>query len=103
MVIILRRFSYKILVWISSDDRNKYFRRVEFNPVTNPLNNKWKRVENGKVTFNFEELVHRSNNERIILKQTDQENLYVYLSSIECKWGYSVDKIDVFFEHGTWN
>ncbi len=66
------------------------------------MNTKWERVDDGKVTVYWEELVHLSNDDNIILKATDRKNFYANLSSVECKWGNSVDNVNFYFEYGTW-
>ncbi len=82
-------------------NQNQYFRKVPLNSRTNRLNNKWEEVLDGKVIYRFEELVRT--NEKIYLKDTDRERVYVSLSSDEVRVGGNAnDEYLQFLYYGTW-
>jgi len=84
-------------------NRDGYFQRAGHHHILNPSNTTWVKVLKSRIITVFEEVVNRRTNDSIILRATDRLYYFVSLSSVDAKWGNSVNNIPYFLGHGNWS
>ncbi len=95
------------LVWTDSVIPQRHFQKDEFDPIKNPLFNKWTEmgtIENGRRnSFPFEEVPSVSTRDIIVLNRTNRNNFFVVLSLTDARFGNSPQNTPNFLARGTWN